>query len=109
MENLLDQKIAKMQNEKLDFLPIEDVLELGLEIDCSMKYIAQIEEVEDGYGCDLDFILSSLDETIGIYNNDSEIIIDGHIISIKRKTDDFERVIYPAPTLNDLLKLKKIK
>lgn len=106
MENLLDQKIAKMLNENLDFLPIEDVLEFNVEIECRMKYIAQIEEVEDGYGCDLDYMFESLNETLEIYDDNGKIKIDGTVIQIKSKTDDFERVICPAPTLNDLLKLK---
>lgn len=96
-----------MLEKRLDFLPIEESIELfkqGINLTTTLDYVAYIEEVEDGYDCEIDSLLEQLDEVVGIYDKDGKIDIDDHTISLKLYTDDFERVICPAPTYIDLLK-----
>ncbi len=105
----LKEKFAqKMLEEKLDFLPLEESLELfnaGIELETTFSYGAFTEEVEDGYDCELDFLFSELDEVYGIYDSEGKFKIDNYTLKFLTNEDEsFERIICPAPTYIDLIK-----
>lgn len=105
--SLKEQYAEKMLEEKLDFLPLEESLELikgGVKLETTMNYIAYTEEVEDGYDCDLEYLFKELDEVYGVYDSEGRFIIDGYTLKLGAEEDSFERIIAPAPTYIDLIK-----
>lgn len=104
----LKEKFAqKMLDEKLDFLPIEESLELlnsGEKVETRLNWIAYIEEVADGYDCDIEDMFKELEEAYGIYDDSGKISKYTKCFSLKENDDDsFDREICPAPTYIDLI------
>lgn len=104
---LKEEFVEKMLAEKLDFLPLEDALQLNASseaVETKMNYIAYTEEVEDGYYCELEDLFKELDEVCGIYDTEGNFKIDGYTLRIGIGEDSFERILCPAPTYVDLIR-----
>lgn len=84
----------KMLDEKLDFLPLKESLELynliGDSVETRFWWVANIEEVEDAWSLMIDDLLIALDE-------EPEIGEKGY------KYDEFTFDLAPAYTYIDLL------
>lgn len=105
--NKMVKELAEMMLEKrMDFLPIEESIQLikeGITIKTQLNYIAMYEEIEDGYDCEIDDLLERMEEELGIYDSNGKIAVDDYNIMLKSTEDSFERIICPAPTYIDLL------
>ena len=94
----LKQKFAqKMLDEKLDYLPLEESLQLieaGIVLETRFHYVCSIEEIGDEFDTPREFAEAALD-----------FYTDG--IEIGDDYDHFEEFTYgicPAPTYIDLIK-----
>ena len=99
MKELIEKFAKKMLDEKLDFLPVEESLQLteaGVEYKTRFSYVVSIEELDE----DLSNPREILDAAIEFYGV--------HGVEIGDDYDHFEEFTFgicPAPTYIDLLKL----
>lgn len=103
MKDLKEQFLQKMIAEKLDFLPIEESIELhdsGLELKTRFSWVVRTEELEDnGYGMTTEELFSNLQELYG--EPDDYHLTIGNAYD---HFDEFTLEICPAYTIGDLLK-----
>ena len=100
----LKQKFAqKMLDEKLDFLPLKESLELsraGVDLETRFWWVCRTEELEEnGDEMSTEEVLSSLEE---IYGEPSDYFLT--IGKIHDEFDEFTLDLAPAPTYIDLIK-----
>jgi len=93
----LKEKFAqKMLDEKLDFLPLEESLQLkeaGIEVKTKFSWVCSIEEIGDEFETSREFAEAAID----FYGEDEiEVGYDNHA--------EFTYDICPAPTYIDLIK-----
>ena len=101
----LKQKFAqKMLDEKLDFLPLEESLELldsGVELETHLSWVINVEELgtdeKEPYEMNTEELLESYKEVFG----DSDY---GLRIGNSEEFDEFTLELAPAPTYIDLIK-----
>jgi hypothetical protein len=104
MQEKLKQKFAqKMLDEKLDFLPLEESLQLvdaDINLDTRFSWVCRTEELEDnGEYMTTKELLSSLEE---IYGEP-----DDYHLTIGKPYDEYDEFtleLAPAPTYIDLIK-----
>lgn len=99
---MIEKFIKKMVKEKLDFLPLEESMELlksGVQYETKFGWVGCSEELEDnGDNMTLDEIINSHEFLYG--SNNDQIRVG--------KSDEFSEFTLffcPAPTYGDLLKL----
>lgn len=96
--NLKEQFAQKMLEEKLDFLPLEESLQLvesGVILETRFHYVCSVEELtEDGYNTPREYAEAS-EEIFGEW---------GIEIGDEERFDEFTYGICPAPTYIDLIK-----
>jgi hypothetical protein len=95
----LKQKFAqKMLDEKLDFLPLEESLQLkeaGVQLKTKFSWVCNIEEIGDEFETSREFA----DAAIDFYGEDEIEIGNGY-----DHYEEFTYEICPAPTYIDLIK-----
>jgi hypothetical protein len=98
----LKQKFAqKMLDDKLDFLPLKESLELhdsGEVVETKFMWVSNVEEVPEHDELTTEEILSELEEVYGVLNDYYVTIGD------EEKFDEFTLELCPAPTYIDLIK-----
>ena len=99
MQEKLKQKFAqKMLDERLDFLPLEESLQLvecDINLDTRFHYVCSIEEIGDEFETPREFA-EAIDE---FYGDDHVAIGDDY-----NHFEEFTYGICPAPTYIDLIK-----
>ena len=95
-----EQLAQKMFDEKLDFLPLKESLELlqsGVKIDTQFSWVVCTEELEDnGYDMTPEQIIEEHAEIYG--ENDNEYL------KVGKGYNEFTLELCPAPTYIDLIK-----
>lgn len=99
----MKEKFAqKMLDERLDFLPLKESLELfesGIVLKTNLSWVVNSEEIEDnGYGMSKQEIIDAHAEIFG--ENDRNYLKVGKSYD---EFDEFTLVICPAPTYIDLI------
>jgi len=98
----LKEKFAqKMLEEKLDFLPLEESIELyksGVKVKTKFWWVMNVEEIENGHDLDTEDLLREYNEVFGLDNDYALTIGD------EEKFDEFTLELCPAPTYIDLIK-----
>lgn len=99
----LKKKFAqKMLDEKLDFLPLKESIELkesGITLETKFNWIVRSEELEDnGQDMTIEEILKEVEEIYGLENDYALTVGDSE------KFDEFTLELCPAPTYIDLIK-----
>lgn len=102
MEKLKEKFAQKMLDEKLDFLPLKESIELfdsGIELETRFNWIMNTEEISDEpYNLTTEELFKEYDEVFGLDNSYALRIGD---------TEDFDEFTYtlcPAVTYIDLIK-----
>lgn len=100
----MKEKFAqKMLNEKLDFLPLKESLQLynsGVKLETKFWWVCRSEELENnGLDMNLEEILNAVEELYGL-NNDYALTIGDRY----DKFDEFTLELCPAVTYIDLIK-----
>ncbi len=95
----LKEKFAqKMLDEKLDFLPLEESLQLkeaGIVIGTKFSWVCNVEELDEYLKSDREFA----DAAIEFYGHDGCVVGNGY-----DHFEEFTHDICPAPTYIDLIK-----
>ena len=103
MEDLKEKYAQKMLEEKLDFLPLKEALDLyesGVKLETRFWWVCRSEELEDnGDDMSVEKILDSLEEIYGEPEDYHLTIGDRH-----EQFDEFTLELCPAPTYTDLIK-----
>jgi hypothetical protein len=93
----------KMLEEKLDFLPLKESLDLynsGIVLKTEFSWVMHSEEIEDsGNGMTTEELFKAYDEIYGLDNKD--------YLKIGKSQDEFDEFtleLCPAPTYIDLIK-----
>lgn len=99
----LKEKFAqKMLDEKLDFLPLKESLELfdsGVKLDTYFWWVMAGEEIENAQDLDTEDLFQAYDELYGLDNSD--------YLRVGKEYDEFDEFtvdLCPAPTYIDLIK-----
>jgi len=100
----MKQKLAqKMLDEKLDFLPLKESIELydsGVKLETRFSWVVRTEELENnGYDMTTEELLESIEELYGLDNDYALTIGDRY-----DEFDEFTLELCPAPTYIDLIK-----
>tara|TARA_R110000782_G_scaffold260726_2_gene352055 strand:- start:1332 stop:1649 length:318 start_codon:yes stop_codon:yes gene_type:complete len=103
---MIEKLKQKMLNEKLDFLPLKESLELfdsGIELNTMFWWVMHNEELEDnGFDKTAEELFAEYEELFGMNNRD--------YLRIGRQGEEFDEFtldLCPAITLGDLLKTLK--
>jgi hypothetical protein len=95
----LKQKFAqKMLDEKLDFLPLEESLQLkeaGIKVKTKFSWVCSVEEIDDDYETPREVVEAAID----FYGERGIEIGNGY-----NHHEEFTYDICPAPTYIDLIK-----
>lgn len=98
-----EQLAQKMLDEKLDFLPLKESLELlnsGVKLDTEFSWVVCTEELEDnGYDMPVEQII---EEHALIYGEDDKDYLK--VGKAYNEFDEFTLVLCPAPTYINLIK-----
>ena len=99
----LKEKFAqKMLDEKLDFLPVKESIELfdsGVKLDTRFWWVMAGEEIENAQDLATEDLFLAYDEIYGLDNED--------YLRVGKEYDEFDEFtvdICPAPTYIDLIK-----
>lgn len=98
MRELKKRFAKKMLDEKLDFLPLEESLQLkeaGIELKTKFSWVCNVEEIGDEFETDREFVNEALD----FYGPNGCEIGNGY-----SHYEEFTHEICPAPTYIDLIK-----
>lgn len=99
----LKEKFAqKMLDEKLDFLPLKESLELfdsGVEVKTTFSWVMHIEEIPDHEDMTSEELFEAYDEIYGL-DNDYYLKVGNR----DEEFDEFTLELCPAPTYIDLIK-----
>lgn len=96
--NLKENFAQKMLDEKLDFLPLEESLQLkeaGINIETKFSWVCNVEELDEDLETDREFA----DAAIEFYGTNGCKIGNGY-----NQFNEFTHDICPAPTYIDLIK-----
>jgi hypothetical protein len=98
-----EQFAQMMLDEKLDFLPLKESLQLlesGIKIDTQFSWVVHSEELEDnGYGMSVEEILEAHADIYGESNKDYLKVGNSY-----DEFDEFTLELCPAPTYTDLIR-----